>query len=125
MKKVLIILLFGLLVVLNTGCKSGDDFDITGTWVITTETGDGQFTNTLIFTGTKTEGAVTLQDINSSGSYTVVGSTVQFSVSFGIAAPLYRENYSGQFDSENAMGGDFNITLDGDVTGNGTWEAGR
>lgn len=125
MKKVLIILLFGLLVVLNPGCKSGNNFDITGSWVVVTQTGDGTFTNTLIFTGTKTEGSVTIQDINSSGSYTVVGDTIQFSVSFGIAAPLYRENYTGQFDSEDVMGGDFTITMDGDVTGSGTWDGNR
>ncbi len=125
MKKVLIILLFGLLIVLNPGCKSGDNFDITGTWVITTQTGDGTFTNTLIFTGTQAEGSVTLQDINSTGSYSVVGNAVQFSVSFGIAAPLYQENYTGQFDNEDTMNGGFNITLDGDVTGTGTWTGNR
>jgi len=125
MKKIIIVLLFGLLVVLNPGCKSGNDFDITGTWVINTQTGDGQFTNTFIFTGTKAEGSVTLRDINSSGSYTVVGDAVRFSVSFGVAAPLYRENYTGQFDSEDAMSGSVNITLDGAVTGSGTWTASR
>jgi hypothetical protein len=125
MKKIIIVLLFGLLVVLNPGCKSGNDFDITGTWVINTQTGDGQFTNTFIFTGTKAGGAVTLRDINSSGSYTVVGDAVQFSVSFGVAAPLYRENYTGQFDSEDAMSGNFDITLDGAVTSSGTWTASR
>lgn len=124
MKKITIVLLFGFLVVLNPGCKSGKDFDITGTWVITTRTADGQSTGTITFTGTKTEGSVTLEGGAFYGSYTVVGDTVQFSITGGFAGPLWWQNYTGQLDGGDAMGGNFNTTLDGAVIASGTW-AGR
>ncbi len=128
MKKFLITLGFGLMVlvvILNISCKSKSNFDITGAWVITLHISDGQITNTYIFTGTKTEGTVTLEGTPSTGSYTVNGESVQFSVSYGIAAPLYSENFTGRFENEDSMQGNFNITSDGVITDTGTWEGVR
>lgn len=128
MKKFFIILGFGLMVIvviLNTGCKSKSDYDITGSWVITIYIEDGEATNTYIFTGNKNEGTVTIENIPSNGNYTVDGDTVQFSVSYGIAAPLFSENFTGQFENEGLMQGNFNITLDGVITDTGTWQGVR
>jgi len=128
MKKFSITLGFGLMVlvvILNTGCKSKSNFDITGAWVITLNISDGQITNTYIFTGTKTEGNVTLEGTPSTGSYTVSGDSVQFSVSYGIAAPLFTENFTGRSESEDSMQGNFNIALSGVITDTGTWQGVR
>ncbi|MCP5054845.1 MAG: hypothetical protein GY940_47205 [bacterium] len=114
-----------MLIVLITGCKSKKGFDITGAWVITIATGDGLATNTYIFTGTKERGTVEVENILSNGDYTVSGDTVQFSVTYGIAAPHFRENFTGTSDNEDSMGGDFSITFNDDVRDSGTWEASR
>ena len=44
---------------------------------------------------------------------------------YGIAAPMFRENFSGSFENQDAMRGNFTITLDGDVTESGSWTAAR
>jgi hypothetical protein len=128
MKKILIILGFGLMVlvvILNTGCMSKSGYDIMGAWVITMNISDGLLTNTYIFSGNKNEGTVTIENIPSNGNYIVAGDTVQFSVSYGVAAPLYSENFTGQFENEDSMRGNFTITLDGVITDTGTWQGAR
>lgn len=125
MKKISIVLMLGLAVILITACKSGDDFDITGAWTITKLTGDGQSTNSFTFSGNKQEGAVVMSGVASTGSYTVSGDTVRFSVTYGIAAPFYSERFTGQAENDNSMKGDFEIANGDTVTTTGTWEASR
>jgi hypothetical protein len=110
------------------GCKksSAFDFNITGSWVINmTDNQGNQTTNTFIFSGNLQQGTVTIQNINSTGSFTVDGDRVEFSVSYGFAAPLYWENFTGTFRSDDSMSGDFNVTLDGNINRTGTWHASR
>jgi hypothetical protein len=125
MKKTLIVFLLGLAVILTAACKSGDNFDITGTWTVMKITSDGQTTNSFTFSGNKEAGSVVMSGGSSSGSYTVVGDTVTFSITYGITAPFYLERFTGQVENDNSMKGDFNISLGDTVTNTGTWEASR
>lgn len=128
MKKILVFIGLAVLVaavVGAAGCKN-TEYDITGSWEITlSRAGEDLAVNVYIFTGTLKEGAAEVEGINSTGEYSVSGDIVSFNVSYGIAAPLFSENFSGSFDSTDTMRGNFTITLDGDVTESGSWTATR
>ena len=125
MKKILIFLMLGLAIILSSACKSGDDFDITGTWTVIKITSDGQTTSIFTFSGNKEEGSVVMSGGSSSGSYKVTGDTVTFSITYGITAPYYVEHFTGEVDNDNSMKGNFNVSLGDTVTNTGTWEASR
>ncbi|UCH96866.1 MAG: hypothetical protein JSV88_08440 [Candidatus Aminicenantes bacterium] len=125
----LILLLFTLVVsaiIPNTGCKADHRFDIRGTWVITLVYSDGnQTSNIYVFSGSKFDGTVRIENINSTGSYTVDGNNIQFSVSYGITTPFFSNNFSGAPVAGDYMRGSFNITINDAVTHTGTWDAAK
>ena len=113
MRKILIIILFSLFVLLNSGCKStdvdiidqGNEFYIVGTWSVNYNDGTGQQTRGFIFNGTRTEGSVTIRNIDTTGNYTVVDGDINFTIIYNDILPTYQENYNGVVVGTNAMSG--------------------
>lgn len=122
-------ILVGMLVLVSLlifSCKNNDEYDIRGTWTVTiTGSDSNDSARTFIFTGTMKEGTVEIQDILSDGTYTVNDKTVDFKVTYGVAAPQFRDNFVGQFNSETGMSGSYTLTFNEVTRDTGNWTANR
>jgi hypothetical protein len=125
-KKIYLLLALGIVVslILSPGCKTSEEssgIDITGTWTqvnVHTPTGN-DYTKTVTYSGTPTSGIVTVTPNNGTGTYTVNGSVIIFSVTWGTTGST--ANYNGTIASTNSMNGNF--TESGGS--HGTWTSTR
>lgn len=128
MKNILKWFVFGALVLgclFVVSCKN-NDYDIRGTWTVTiTGSESNDSTRTFIFSGDKEQGSVEIQDILSDGTYTVNDKTVEFKVTYGVAAPQFRDNFVGEFNSETDMSGSYTLTFNEESRDTGNWTANR
>lgn len=126
MKKIYLLLALGIVVslILSPGCKTSEEssgIDITGTWThvnVHTPTGN-DYTKTVTFSGSASSGVVTGTPSNGSGTYSVSGSTIVFSITW--ASNGNTSNYNGTVTSANSMNGNF--TESGGSYG--TWTSSR
>lgn len=91
---------------------TADAVDIRGTWYFTT-TGLTSSNFNAQFVGTASSGTVTLVEFTNTGTYTVTGENVDFT----ITGPLH---FTGKFETSNKMSGSISFT-----GGSGTWSATR
>lgn len=130
-KKILICLLtFGIVVVLLFfGCKTSEEivYDITGNWQFTlTNDISGASVSVFGFSGTLTSGTSTDITDGYTGTYTVTGTNVQFTLSWTTTGcGDITETYTGTFNSTTSMSGSYNFSATGLcwVTGTTTWTA--
>lgn len=128
MKKTIIILtallmLAGLLV--NTGCKKKDKFDITGVWYFTITLLGEDFDETYTFVGDDRGGEV-LWDGQALGTYSASDGYVDFTLEYLDQDGDYTvEVYRGSFDADDVISGNLTITIEGYESVDGTWFATR
>ena len=104
------------LVVLKT------QYDIVGSWSVD-NTIWGLGGTTVIFSGNKKSGTITLAKYIDTGAYTVDGKTVHFE--FKATGYNYNWVYDGQFDSKDKMSGTVKYYVNSAVTSTGTFTATR
>ncbi|MCK4835270.1 MAG: hypothetical protein KAT17_01465 [Candidatus Aminicenantes bacterium] len=121
--KLLIFMMIGLIFgfLFHNGCKTeeetenGAEYDITGTWQVTTTWSSATLpapgTYSITFSGTATNGTF-FNSNNDIGTYLVIGTVVQLIYSRGTV-------YTGQFTSETTMEGE----IVGSFGDTGTWSA--
>jgi hypothetical protein len=80
-------------------------------------------TSTIIFSGDKKAGTLTLQGYIDTGTYTVDGKTVHFE--FHAAGYDYNFVYDGQFDDKDKMSGTTQYYANSVLQDEGTWQATR
>ena len=104
------------------GCKK-DNFNITGTWLVTTTLLGQTLSETYTFVGDERSGEV-LCDGQSLGTYSVSGRSVSFTLQyFDIDDDFTVEVYNGGFDDPAFMSGTFTYSVEGFQTETGTWFA--
>ncbi|MCX6558112.1 MAG: hypothetical protein NTW95_11915 [Candidatus Aminicenantes bacterium] len=104
------------LVVLKTS------YDIVGTWS-ETDTIWTEGATTIIFSGDKASGTLTLAEFDDTGTYTVDGKNVHFE--FSIAGYTYKWVFDGAFDEKDKMSGTVQYLNNNAVVDTGTWTATR
>ena len=96
-------------------------YDIVGSWrasdTILTDT------ITIIFSGDKKSGNLTLEEFTDTGRYTVDGKTVHFE--FNTPGYDYNFVYDGQFDTKDKMSGTLKYYSNNVLEEEGTWQATR
>jgi hypothetical protein len=97
-------------------------YDIIGSWSETNTIWTLGAT-TIIFSGDKKAGTLTLQGFSDTGAYTVDGKTVHFE--FHATGQTYNWVYDGQFDSKDKMSGTVKFMQNNVVSSTGTWTATR
>jgi hypothetical protein len=97
-------------------------YDIVGSWSETNTIWTSGAT-TIIFSGDKKSGTLTLQGFIDTGTYTVDGKTVHFE--FHAAGTTYNWIYDGQFNTKDTMSGTVKFSQNNVVTEEGTWSATR
>lgn len=128
MKKLITIVFLGfclLGMVFLSGCKSEDVFNINGRWTLSLNyTGWGTFVGFITFTGSETSGTLsadfsTSDWVPGTGTYTVTGTNVNFTVNW---TAVSNSTYcNGTSTGDNAMNGTF-TEID---PYSGTWTATR
>jgi len=120
--KLSVILLFVSLL-FSFGCKK-KIYDIRGEWDFEIIMYDGNVISTTYgFSGSIESGNVYYNNENL-GTYTVNGDIVNFTVSYYDEEDDYNvETFSGFFDNENSMSGDFTLHIEGYGSFSGTWTA--
>ena len=107
-KLILIVMLLAVPVLVQTGCTSTAQYDVRGTWAVTLTYYDGlQDVFLFTFTGTTDAGAVTHTGVSYPGTYTVSGSSVDFSFDYVVLYTRSTESYDGTMTSDTTMNGDF------------------
>jgi hypothetical protein len=125
---VLVVILMGMTILVNTGCKAAK-YNITGNWRVDfTLDSSGAFL--VAFSGTRTEGIVIYEN-QAAGEYSVVDQDVEFVLRLTLfdEGTMTSETliyyFTGSFSDKNHMTGSLSAYLV-DVAGseqNGTWNA--
>ncbi len=109
---------------LISGCKS-DKFNITGNWSVTTNISGQSFVENYSFVGDERSGEVLYQN-DSLGTYAVNGDQISFTLRYYDADDDFTvEVYTGYFDDDHTMSGEFTYSVEGYQTLAGTWVAYR
>lgn len=128
--KLSLILLMGflsLMALTNQGCKSEDDsFDITsGSWAVFCKFNNQDWAYVYSFRGNKQSGEVFYSE-QKRGTYTVSGSTVQFTLThYDVSNNSYTYNYSGVYSDTLNMKGSISVNYPDGSKKDGSWRAER
>ena len=107
-KILFIIILVSILSLLQANCKSAANYDIRGTWSVILSYFDGTSDLFLFtFTGDLEAGIVNHTGVQYPGTYTVSGSSVEFSIDYVVIYTRSTETYKGSFDNATTMSGTF------------------
>jgi len=128
MKKTLMILMIAVTLtglLLHTGCKKSNRYDIVGTWEFTSTLIGQSYTEIYTFSGDNRGGNV-LYEGQALGTYSVTGSVFSCTLEYYDIDDDYTvEVYNGSFDHDDAMSGNFTYSVEGYQTVNGTFFADR
>ncbi len=120
---VLVIMLAGLVV--NTGCKKSNKFDITGYWIVESTLEGMVFSEGYTFTGDKSGGDI-LYNGQQLGTYSVSGDTINFTLEYYDQDDDYTvEVYTGTVDGDDQFSGNFSYSVEGYQTLTGIYVATR
>jgi len=129
MKRFFLFVLIMTLIFIGSACKKNEEieFNIVGTWNFAMTFMENQQTNTENFLAEFTPGGDWVIDIDEFsslfGTYSVSGNIVQMQVTHANFEQGITGSFTGQFENENRISGDFEIFDDGPPGMIGTWVA--